>query len=447
MNNICVVLKHLLPMKITTNLLFFLSLCLFYSCNSDTKSYKLLEEAQKLTKNNPTNALVLLDSIQNPENMSKDGYMQYIVALVQSKYKTYQDVTNDTLIFEAQRYFDSKGNYEEAALAHFYAGGVYREKKMPDKSLESFLSASYFSQKSNIDLTFSAKISENIGALYFEQDMKDSSIVYYKKALGLYESTTKNDISILKVNNIIGRAFEDIGKLDSAYLYFHTALGLAKSLDNASFVSAASQNLGVISSEMKDFDKAIDYFKSALDIEATQPNQILKINISLLNIYTDKKDAISAKRYVDTLLMKLPYLELNYTLKELYSSLSNYYALVGDYKQALYYNELTTTSQIQIEKEESPAKMLSAEKNYSLNLKDRQDLEFKTKVFLFLLVGVGSFFIILFFMFLAWRNHKKDKAEIQFHIDNYNDLRQILLSKNDKYIQIEAEIKSMLEDD
>ena len=54
---------------------------------------------------------------------------------------------------------------------------------------------------------------------------------------------------------------------------------------------------------------------------------------------------------------------------------------------------------------------------------------------------------MLFFILMAHRTHKKDLAEIQAHVDKYDELRIELFAKCDEYPKIEAEIKSMLEED
>lgn len=434
-------------MKIITNIFLLFFLCLFFSCSNDNNnSDKLLKEAQALTVNNPVRALVILDSIENPERMNKDDYMQYAITRVESKYKTYQDVSGDTLIFEAQKHFDKKCNYEQATLANYYAGGVYREKKMPDKALESFLNAGYYDLKSGDNPLLSAKISENIGALYFEQSLRDSSIIYYKKALVYYKKVEGTKIPVLKVNNIIGRAFEDLGQFDSAYVYFEKALTIADRLNNAPFQSAITQNLGIVSYDMKEYDQAILYFKTALNMEATTPKQIKKINIALLNTYIEKKNIQSAKQYVDTLVANLSISVSEHTNQEMYNALSNYYKLTEDYKQALYYFDLKVGSTLKIEQEEQLQGMLIAEKNYSLNMKDREKAELQAKIYFLLFLLISAILSFLITSILFRKRNKRDKEIIRLQVERYNEARDYIAahSKDDK--NKEAEITAIMKD-
>ena len=76
------------------------------------------------------NGMPAEDTIFYPEkSLNKHDYMYYQVAKVQAKYKTYRPVKDDTLIFEARRYFAKHNkDLEKTTLAHFYSGAVYREQ-------------------------------------------------------------------------------------------------------------------------------------------------------------------------------------------------------------------------------------------------------------------------------------------------------------------------------
>lgn len=100
---------------VSIRILLFLSFSfLFISCTDrNISSVNLLTQARDIIEVDPITSLALLDSISCPECMDRDSYMLYIVTRVQAKYKTYQDITADTLIFQAQRYFEKKNDTEK----------------------------------------------------------------------------------------------------------------------------------------------------------------------------------------------------------------------------------------------------------------------------------------------------------------------------------------------
>ena len=86
-------------------LLFLLTV----SCARRDEALRLLEKAQSLIESAPDSALMYLDSIFLPEKfLSKENYMEYLVTNVQAKYKNNKDIKDDTIIFEAKRYFAKK---------------------------------------------------------------------------------------------------------------------------------------------------------------------------------------------------------------------------------------------------------------------------------------------------------------------------------------------------
>ena len=99
---------------------------LLFSCQKNNSQEELLKKAEdSLVTGKPDVALNLLTSIQNPEKMGKDDYMQYVVTYVGAKKETNADVIADTLIFEAQNYFNGTKDYKNSAFANYYAGWVF----------------------------------------------------------------------------------------------------------------------------------------------------------------------------------------------------------------------------------------------------------------------------------------------------------------------------------
>jgi hypothetical protein len=67
----------------------------------------------------PDTAAMYLDSILMPEKfLKKDKYMEYLVTKVQAKYKNYDDIKDDTNIFETKKYFDKKAQKSRKRMLH-----------------------------------------------------------------------------------------------------------------------------------------------------------------------------------------------------------------------------------------------------------------------------------------------------------------------------------------
>ncbi len=427
------------------NLVFILIGTLSFSCHKDSSQEKLLVEAQSnLITHKPDVALSLLTSIQNPKDMDKSRYMEYIVALVGAKKETRTDISKEVLIFEAQNYFNDKNDYKNSSLANFYAGWVYYENNDLLQSLESFMYAANASDKSK-DYLLAAKSFNNIGYVYFEQDLFDSAIVNYKKALIYYDNL--KDVSQLKVETFtnIGRSFDEMNQLDSAYIYFEKSLSLAKEMNNDIYYFHSLKNLGAVCLKIEDYDKAVHYFESALAMGLSDKEEVIKTNIALLKTYNKKRDTKSAKQYVAFITSALTDVSYIYTQKEMYSSLADYYTLTNDYKTALEYRDLEKATLEKIGKESVAPALLVADKNFYLDKKDREVHSLVSKICFFLILGAVVICAALILGFFVWNNNKKHKKEIAGYAEKYEILKGMLFSMRDEYPKIEAEIKSILE--
>lgn len=420
---------------------------LLFSCQKNNSQKELLKKAEdSLVTGKPDVTLNLLASIQNPEKMGKDDYMQYVVTYVGAKKETKADIIADTLIFEAQNYFNGTKDYKYSAFANYYAGWVfYLNNKLP-QSLGSFMYSADAADKSK-NYLLAAKSFNNIGYIYFGRMLLDNAIFNYKKALEYYdkiENVDKNKIQVL-IN--IGLTYESDNKLDSAYVYFQKGLDLAKQIGNTLEESQLYQNLGLVSFGKGEDEKAIEYFKSALAMDITSDEQTRQINLQLLKIYNKRQDLQSAKEYALLVTANLPEVTYNYTIKRMYAALTDYYRQSGDYKKALEYSDLEKATDEKIEKESNAPALLSADKNFYLTQKDREIQQFRSDIYLLLVVGGVIICVILVFIFFVWNDNKRGKAEIRECAERYDEIKALLFAMGDKYPKIEAEIKSMLEND
>ena len=59
----------------------------------------ILQNAETLIEEHPDSALVLLNEILEAHKLKKSVYYQYYLLQIQAKYKSYKDITSDTLIY------------------------------------------------------------------------------------------------------------------------------------------------------------------------------------------------------------------------------------------------------------------------------------------------------------------------------------------------------------
>ena len=123
---------------------------LIVSCTKwgSRENSRLIGLAQELIEVNPDSALKLLDGV-NTVRFSKAERAEYILLRVQAKENAGMDLSTDTEIFAAQKYFISKDDPEKAALACFYAGVVLQAQEAEAEAIEYYLKANDFAQNTN----------------------------------------------------------------------------------------------------------------------------------------------------------------------------------------------------------------------------------------------------------------------------------------------------------
>lgn len=389
-------------MKAKTNKVLTYGLCLLLipllqACKEDNHSIQLLELAQQKVERNPSEALNLLNSISNPENMDKSSYMRYIVTRVQAKYKTNQNITNDTLIFEAQKYFDIQNDYVQSALAHYYISCIYYQKELSYKDFEHSRLAEYYARKAG-DNFIIAKSLHSIGNVYNDKNVLDSAIIYYKQALEYYDKEVNAEKPKLDGIKALGMAYRKMGKLDDAYNTFNEGYKRSLANNNSEYKITFQHMLGTIYNDKKEYKDADKYLHEALS-QTLNPDEKRRIYLSLLMLYNNTNQLDSAGYYAKNLKESLPKITYLYTLQESYSSLSDYYQKVGNYKEVAKYSNLQKDIELTIYQSNNSKLLFEADQRYkdALEKKDAERLHMRNQ-----LLWIGCIPIILSILILVY---------------------------------------------
>jgi len=392
-------------------ILCLLLIFFFYSCKKDNHSAELLTKAQSIVDNNPSEALLLLDSIRNPEQMDKNNYMQYIVARVQAKSNVHRpDIKNDTLIFDAYKYFDNQKNIHQSALAHYHTGILYNLNEFADKELEHFKLTVYYAQKAR-DSILVGKSFHWIGNLYHRKNMIDSAIVNYRQALKFYATSSKVEIYRLHTLFYMGFSYDVAGKLDSAMVYADKGMQLAKEFDNKPYLTSFTHLQGIIYRDLGNLQKSESYLQKALD-KTTDQNELRRICLSLLLLYNDMNKLDSARQYTDLLIKYIPEMTYIYTIQESYAAISEYYKKSGDYKTALYYNNLYDTTTREIKEADNTKKLAEADRKYKAVIEQQELQSTRMRSYLYSIGAVSFTLIILMTVYFRSRTLRLKRQRV-----------------------------------
>lgn len=319
-------------------------------CNPQPAADSLLTQAQKVVDTYPDSAMNLIDSIFYPEkSLSRKRYMSFLVTQVQTKFKTYRPVVEDTLIFKARDYFEnSNEDYDQTALAYFYSGCVYREQQHFNEAMQHYKKAEKLaSQTDNISLMGLALY--NIGDLLAEQRQYGEALKLYNDAAQLYENQPDKQIHCMSAT---GRMYALLKQPDSAFYYFQKGLNKAESIVDKKLQSLLTQNLSVVYTDIKQYELARNLLSKSYQLNEDS-TELPKYYLNFAKIYDSMGVTDSAVYYTDQLKEHIFKTDDNYFKASVYAYLAGWEKDRANYDEAFNYLEarMQTLSRL-IEKED-----------------------------------------------------------------------------------------------
>ena len=347
--------------RIRTIIIFYTGLLLCMACTKESQEDTYLQIAMQEVDEHPKEALTLLEEIPYPEYMDLDSYMRYIVTLTQARYMDYQDITGDTLILEAQRYFAGKQEYEPAARASYYAAAYWCEKDAEDKELEYALLAHYFAKLAGNNL-FLAKSAHWIGSMYFNLDRLDSAMVYFQQALELYDrepGTQKLGLILM-----LGRTYLGLNQFDQAYTFLENGLEITKKSQNKEYEPLFLNNLGMLFTRKKAYQQAKDCFNQALSLQSGTEEDIARIYLNYARLYRAMNQLDSIRYYLKRVEERIPEISYPYTRKAVYQELATYYKNERNVEEMEHFLNLKNKEELLIKDLQSEKKIQAANERF-----------------------------------------------------------------------------------
>lgn len=149
------------------------------SCTDKQDYAEQLSWAKGVIEEYPDSALIILDSIIVFE-LNDRQINDYNLLYIQAKDKTYKDISSDMVIFQVKKYFLSKNDYDNSALATYYCGRILQGQNKNKESMNEYLEAEGYAKNSNNNLN--VLIQYNIGELFQKQLLATNAIQRFLSA-------------------------------------------------------------------------------------------------------------------------------------------------------------------------------------------------------------------------------------------------------------------------
>lgn len=387
--------------------LIFIFVILSYlsACNNPQPgAAKILEKAELIIEEHPDSALMLIDSIFYPEkSLNMKDYMRYLVRHVQARYKAYQPIAEDTLIFKARDYFTKKDRDPYiTSLSYYYSGCVERERKEFEKAMGQYVEAERFALLTN-DINLRGLIQYNMGDLLARQGNYLNAMDHYRNAESLYSKLPEELYEKVAISlSAIGRMHSYLGDKDNAFKYFIEGLEIANTYDDMSLQNQLAQNLSVAYREDRQYDKAELYLRQSLKLN-TDSAEIPRYYLNFAKLYDKTGQSDSLNAYVDKLYESVNPNDISLFNLSVYEFLTSIENEKGNYELAFDHNKKHIKMLIEITNERNKQSIFDIQQKYNFELQQSQfDNQYNkveryiTLLIIVILIGALSFTLYTF---------------------------------------------------
>lgn len=406
--------------RLITIFIFTGILLLEVACKYESKKVEpIFQKAGQILDQKPDSALAILHEISDAEELKNKLYFEYFLLQIQAKYKSYDDISTDTLIFTIRDYFRKQNNSEKAALATYYSGKVLEEQKNYEDALQQFLETEQYLEQSD-NLNLKGLCQSSIGKLYYNKLHKEKAITHFKLAKNYFHQAEnyKNEIV---VSNLIGNCLLMLDETDSAFSCYHDALELAEKYNYIKEQTDLRVSIGVGYRELRNWEMSELHFKEAWTFsnDSLQKARVLT-NLAQLFKMQDKSD--SSIFYLQRAIRYLPENTDNYLAANIYKTWSDIEIERNDFQNALEMYENYTDYLTAIFDESRNRAVLEIEKKYNYQLVENRNKQLLIERQRILLSFLLILLLLCFIIFLLFRYSKQNRRKLE---DTEEKVRQL----------------------
>ncbi len=169
-----------------TKFLCIIILALLIAGCSNNSDQSLLSISERLINNNADSALILLESIDFPEDMPSSKYAKYCQLIVTAHQKNKISIKEDTLIHYAVDYYKKNSENKEYAHSLLLLGSVYEEQDSLIPAEKCYREVYNLAEVNNFS-ELQAISSFELGGLYKYWNKYEDGINWFYKAIIIFE--------------------------------------------------------------------------------------------------------------------------------------------------------------------------------------------------------------------------------------------------------------------
>ena len=360
----------------------------------------------------PLLAVVLLLPACNTK--SKTERMQAVVDEVRTKYKAYEDISQDDQIFEAYDFFVKQKDYENAAPAALYSGCVRQAKKEYESAMNYYKEADKYGRMVG-DSVSAAFAQYYIGDLLNASGNEAEAITNYKAAAELWGDSLSRKAKCL---NAVAMMNIVIDEYDSAFVYLDQALNLAQTAQDKVTEASVWNNYSVAYQLLDEYDTALDCLRKTLPLVDEKRRPIALLNLAKVYLALDERDSL--EYYKTQMLSAIEEVECQpETQAAVYGFLIKDALAVGDYESAYQFEKQHEQVALDILGDQTQSSVLEIQKKYDFeaqaNQHNRQMLSRQRLIIVLTIVLIAALVLVTILILNALKK-KRIEAEINANL-------------------------------
>ena len=314
---------------------------------------------------------------------------------------------------------NNQAKNQEKAQVLYEEGLRLREEKRSEEAAECFLQALELLDdiRANNDSPLRGQINDNLGALYLKHGLFEDAFNTHNEALQCFRQAN-DSTGMMNAYRNCGRAMRSQEQYAVAKQYYDSAFCIATIINDRAMVSDLYLEIGRdYYMEIGDFTKGIECVNNALEGELND-NDTDIANMTLGILYYYSNDFNQAKTYLNKALRsERPGLKMS-----VYQALYAIAYYEGDYKTAVYYQQLSSDNMLESEQKQSSETMQRLKSEYELkaqkNAMESLHRNHSLKLYLIIALSVIAFLIILLIIRKKINENKIKSLEKELEMRN-----------------------------
>lgn len=345
---------------------------------------------------------------------SKSERMQAVVDEVRTKYKAYEDISQDDQIFEAYDFFVKQKDYGNAAPAALYSGCVRQAKKEYESAMNCYKEADKYGRMIG-DSVSAAFAQYYIGDLLNNNGNEAEAIDNYKVAAELWGDSLSRKAKCL---NAVAMMNIVIDKYDSAFVYLDQALNLAQTAEDKITEASVWNNYSVAYQLLDKYDNAKECLRKALPLTDQKRRPIALLNLAKVHLALEERDSLNY--YKAQMLSAIEETDIKpETQAAVYGFLIKDALSVGDYESAYQFEKQHEQVALDILGDQTQSSVLEIQKKYDFeaqaNQHNRQMLSRQRLIIILTIVLIAALVLVTVLIFNALKK-KRIEAEINANL-------------------------------